>query len=56
MDNTNLFREKNLKRAMGTEDLDQGIRVTSWRAWIVVAAGFLIVMSYTLPVFVRTEL
>ncbi|MBO5520633.1 MAG: hypothetical protein J5973_03045, partial [Eubacterium sp.] len=39
------FREKNLKRAMGTEGLDQGIRVTSYRAWIVVAAGFLIVAA-----------
>ena len=45
MDISKLFRKKNLKRVMGTEDLDQGIQVTSCSAWIVVAVGFLIVAA-----------
>ena len=30
---------------MGTEDLDRGIKVTSYSAWIVVGVGFLIVAA-----------
>ena len=47
-----MFRKKNLKKAMGTEGLDQGIRVTSYRAWIVVAVGFLIVAAIIVGAFI----
>lgn len=33
---------------MGAEDLDRGIRVTSYSAWIVVAIGFLILAAIIL--------
>ena len=46
-----LFREKNLKRAEGPEQLDSYLKVTGFSAWFVVAAAALVVAALFLWLF-----
>ncbi len=42
-DNKKIFREENLKRASEAERLDDYIKVTSYKSWLIVLGGALIV-------------
>ena len=46
-----LFREKNLKRAEGPEQLDSYLKVTGFSAWFVVIAAALVVVALFLWLF-----
>ena len=52
MDKNQLFREKNLKKATGAEQLAGGIKVTGFGAWLTVIAGLLLILSLLLWGFV----
>lgn len=46
-----LFREKNLKKASGPEDLDRYLKVTGFGPWMVLAAATLLLAAVFIWVF-----